>query len=126
MREQVLMKCGCVAQGVCSSKGGVKFDPPIPSCVIHSCLEPADDAPDLAGRVAQCAYTPNGHAPRPSSLDLAFFEYRGPGSPDASDLCVCGYREVAHGKGNLHVCKQFTPHGPYEFDKYYCGCHGWD
>jgi hypothetical protein len=23
-------------------------------------------------------------------------------------------------------CKQFTPHGAYEFDEYYCGCHGWN
>lgn len=192
MNEQILMKCGCVSQGVLTAIGGKELDKPIPSCVVHDCYEPADARPDLAGRMAQCAYRPHGHAPRPSSFDLAFFEYLGAGSREATELCKCGYARVAHfprWQATIHVvrrwykierhednitkeghaadessakvwaereadffrsqtsgeakvfsadvtgvrqikspmkCTTFTPKGAQEFDRYYCGCHGWD
>ena len=187
-----LMKCGCVSQGVCSGRNGVTFDPPIPACIVHECYDPADEKPNLDGRIAQCAYLPKGHAPKPSSLDLAFFEFQGEGSPAATDKCKCGYAWIAHqprwaasikvkrrwykidpqesvmtrefhappdlkekraeieadffrkqthsentkvysaevtsirGTKNPLKCREFKAHGPHEFDKYYCGCRGWD
>ncbi len=132
-----LMKCGCTAQGVLTAKGGIKFDPPIPGCVVHDCYEAADTKPSLAGRTAQCAYLPHGHAPKPSSLDLAFFEFCGEGSRDATELCKCGLSKKPHDENGGRIparkysavmkgCPGFTPKGPREFDRYYCGCHGWD
>lgn len=105
-----LMKCGCAAQGVCNAKGGVKYDPPIPCCVIHDCIEMAEVVPDLTGRIAKCHYKSckvnlerkrdthygkldeSGRSFAPSSLDLPFFEYK----------------------------------PTKEFDEYFCGCMGWD
>lgn len=91
----VLMTCGCAPQGTCSRKAGVVFDPPIPVCAVHGCLEIQTNPPSLEGRTARCACGKT----RPSTdPGLAFFEYRGPGSPLATD-------------------------GP---DRYYCGHAGWD
>lgn len=81
-----MMKCGCAANATCSSSGGVKFDPPIPSCVIHECLEIADKQPDLTGRTAKCAYC---NSLEPSSMDLAFFEHT---PQKATDGYYCGCR----------------------------------
>lgn len=133
----VMMKCGCVSSAVCSGRGGVKFDPPIPSCVVHDCFEAADSLPDLTGRMADCAYLPKGHATKPSSLELAFFEFRGAGSREATELCKCGLSKKPHdengGKIPAHKypivrngCAGFDPKGAQERDRYYCGCHGWD
>lgn len=96
MREATLMKCGCVAQGVLRAKGGVTFDPPIPSCLVHDCTDVADAMPDLAGRMAECAYLPNGHALKPSSFELPFFVFRGEGSPEATEKCKCRSSWIAH------------------------------
>lgn len=124
-----LMKCGCVSQGVVKAISGVPVDPPKPACITHECDEIADAKPDLTGRMAECAYLPRGHADKPSAFGLAFFEYRGPGCPAASETCKCGYYRIAHEdparRRNLK-CKTFTAHGPWATDKYYCGCHGWD
>lgn len=188
--DMPLMKCGCVSQG-----HRVLEEARIPACLVHDCIEVADETPDLAGRTAQCTYLPHGHAPKPSSLDLAFFVYRGPGSPEATDKCKCGYSRTAHyprWRAEINVvrrwfdhdryeemtardfhapseppelraeiaerkadffrtqtrdektrvfsatvesikkvrstlkCREFEPHGPHEFDQYYCGCHGWE
>lgn len=125
-RTPVLMQCGCVAQARDTKTGK-------PVCVVHFGLDAGADqpvslVPDLTGREARCSY---GHHPRgtvPSRLDLAFFEYRGPGSPAATEQCKkCGYLKMAHDEGRTQQGKcEFEPHGPYEFDKYYCGCWGWD
>lgn len=124
MTAHPMMKCGCAAQGVITAKAGVKFDPPIPACLIHDCYEPATDTPDLTGRMANCAY--GNHAIQPSDPEkLAFFEYRGPGSRWATDYCKCGFAKIAHDEGRVK-CKTFTPRGPNERDLHYCGCHGWD
>ena len=82
------------------------------------------------GRYAKCC----AESPiLPSSKDLAFFEYKGKGSYEATMSCKCGYYEVAHIPGETHTCTQycghcndFQPHGPYEYDRYYCGHSGWD
>lgn len=86
----------------------------------------------LAGRSARCAC---GKI-RPSDETLAFFEYRGDGSHDATETCKhCRYFKVAHKPGgnssvkgyrNRFVCAKFEPMGASEFDAYYCGHGGWD
>jgi hypothetical protein len=81
--------------------------------------------PSLEGRQARCIC----HNVVDSDYELAFFEYRGPGSPSADKQCECGYYEVAHtprDDGYRIKCEKFVPHGPWRYDMYYCGCRGWD
>ena len=81
--------------------------------------------PNLSGRFAQCSYGCDHSVP--SHAGLPFFEYTGDGSRRAIIECKnCPYYEEAHGKGHKQVCKNFEPHGAFEFDSYYCGCYGWD
>ena len=128
----VLMACGCVGSAThAQAHSGLEANHP--SCAIHVGLhwgacKPALP-PELAGREARCSC---GKL-RPSSLNLAFFEYRGPDSPASKKHCAqCGYFEVAHVRAaegevrNDHVCLRFKPHGPYEYDSFYCGHGGWD
>jgi hypothetical protein len=82
-----LMACGCSANATCKEQ---------PCCAIHGCLDVAGELPNLEGRKARCAYGCNHNVA--SSLSLAFFQYRGPGSPN----------------------------GERPMDTYYCGCFGWD
>lgn len=117
-----IMRCGCAAQGMCSAMDGEIFDPPIPSCVVHDCIEVAENAPLLTGRLAKCGCG----VTKPSSAALAFFEFLGEGAPDSSNRCKCGYYEVAHRPGTHIKCRTFIPVGAREFDKFYCGCRGWD
>lgn len=138
------MKCGCVAQGVRTAERGVKIDPPIPCCLTHDCVERADSKPDLTGRFAKCTYShvnPKGRqspgkSPVPSSFELAFFEFCGEGSREATEYCKCGMSQKAHDDAGriaprkyaacMKGCTGFTPKGPQEFDRFYCGCFGWD
>lgn len=95
----------------------------------------------LAGRKAKCSYYPNGgkygRCPEPveSSTGLAFFEYLGPLSDAATTSCRCGMKDITHPS----VCEvnpitgrpndrdhPFEPRGPADFDRYFCGCWGWD
>ena len=147
MSEPILMKCGCVAQGVVKAIKGVPIDPPVPACVTHGCAEPAGTKPDLTGRMAKCTYRHDvlkrgglqrpGKSPVPSSFDLAFFEFCGPGSRRAAEYCICGYHRSAHDKnggkcprnsltGKRTTDGGFQAQGPLEFDRFYCGCFGWD
>lgn len=141
-----LMECGHTANAVDSNTGK-------DVCVICIGIYPGADKiaknqPWLEGRIAKCAYdhenNPHEDSRVPSSLGLAFFEYRGLGSRDSEDLCGhegCGYGKVAHvgpylgswlknadGSPNGRAISdhEFTPHGPWEEDRYYCGCRGWD
>ena len=119
-----MMRCGHAANGICNSKAGVKYSPGIPSCVICSCINIATQEFDLTNRKARCCSL---ESERDSSLDLAFFEYRGPGSKQSIESCAnCGYYEVAHNKPKIKSCGAFKPHGAYGYDLYYCGCKGWD
>ncbi len=143
-----MMACGCAAQGVCSRRRGQEYNPPIPACVIHDCIEVAPSPPDLTGRRARCVYFgPHRRPPRhfecnytkqtgctrqqcrcelPSDVALPFFEYRGPGSENATRRCRCGYFDIAHEKpGRRDACGTFEPVGD-SFDHFYCGCKGWD
>ena len=120
---------------------GVKIDPPIPSCVVHDCIEVAEAKPDLSGRVAQCTYSHKnptsrqspGPSPVKSDWTLAFFEYCGPGSREATEICKCGMAKVAHDKAGgscpnakKSPSRKFEPKGDQGFDRFYCGCFGWD
>ena len=63
---------------------------------------------------------------------LAYFEYLGGGSTDATERCVCGYHESVHSPINPHTRRAgitdhtFEPRGGDEYDKFYCGCQGWN
>jgi len=111
---------------------------------------------DLTGRRARCAYygqpparrgsygggnecnygqstAPKCTCEQPSAKDLPFFEFCGEGSQDATHCKHCGYYEVAHhpinpltGRPNNLKCKGYEPRGGAQFDRFYCGCHGWD
>lgn len=144
MSDFPMMKCGCAGQASRVNADGSRT----PACIIHECYEVADAKPDLSGRKARCAYYGSqtarrgsygggnecnygqSNAPRctceqPSAASLPFFEYCGPSSTEATK-CKCGYFESAH-KPNSHCkCKQFAPKGDQGFDRFYCGCHGWD
>lgn len=78
----VLMKCGCRAQGVDAATGR-------PVCVVHIGIKPgADevaDPPELDRRFAQCGYCQRR---RCSSLALPFFEYH-PEREQDSFYCGC-------------------------------------
>jgi hypothetical protein len=116
------MQCGHRAQGVYADK---------PVCVTCFGLDARatlvdENPPDLTGREAKCSCGKRV----PSSIDLPFFEYRGEGSHEAVDICVCGYAEVAHIRPlpkhlSNWVCQEFRSRGPLP-DLFYCGCRGWD
>lgn len=138
----IMMACGHAANAHTKNEDGED----IPSCVI--CAPSIESRtiigpPNLEGRIAKCAYSspgrywygnPEDHAKGvPSRIDLAFFEYKGPGSKAAMEHCgECGYYLVAHSGPQMGKWvknpkdHEFVPHGPYEFDTYYCGCFGWD
>lgn len=128
----ILMQCGDRAHASCGT-AHFGLEPGHPSCMIHAISQQActvaTELPNLEGRQARCSVQCEL---RPSSLSLAFFEYRGEGSRAAKENCAkCGYYETAHKPEgdkprNRSVCLSFVPHGPYEFDNYYCGCCGWD
>lgn len=81
--------------------------------------------PDLTGRQARCSCM---RPPRPSDINLPFFEYRGPGSASADDTCHCGFARRAHTDQSLgkRLDHEFEPRGDVGFDSYYCGHSGWD
>ncbi len=123
-----MMKCGHAANA--SHQGE-------PACVIcwpdPRSREVDDQGPDLTGRTARCSYWKGGcKSQQPSSTDLAFFEYRGPGSDYAERTCKnCGAAEAPHDPGhryhkNMNCKKGFEPNGDPGFDTYYCGCMGWN
>jgi hypothetical protein len=90
---------------------------------------------NLQGRQARCAYC---KTLTPSNIQLPFFEFLGEGSKEATQICKCGYYHGAHNDGTGNridgmqtlsgpvKCSTFEAQGPREFDRYYCGCRGWD
>jgi hypothetical protein len=88
---------------------------------------------ELTNRKAHCVYC--GHTAS-SSEKLPFFEYRGPGSHAAEEMCRrCGFAKRAHLPmtifGNPGVvadglCEGFEAKGDVVTDQFYCGCRGWD
>jgi hypothetical protein len=81
-----MMACGHTANSTRTD-----LNPPVPACVICSCIEQVE-APDLTGRTMICAYKQGrngkGHEPRPSDASEAFFEYR-PSEPHDRYYCGC-------------------------------------
>ena len=83
-------------------------------------------APDLSGRMARCRC---GRT-EPSSFDLRRFEYQGPGSRAAEEVCVCGYHRLAHHDDikhgavspTLRDCGGFQVRGDLGIDSFWCGC----
>lgn len=140
---EVMMGCGHAANAV-QVIDGERY----PVCAICVGLDPMAQVeikpPDLTGRFAKCAYNnPNNpdavkthmNEPIPSSMNLAFFEFKGEGSLAAVRKCKnCWFMDVGHEITDWHKehdstcqhCDHFEPHGAYEFDEYYCGCRGWD
>ncbi len=124
--DRIILKCGCAANTKIKSMGGVTYSPMIDGCGVHRCIEPAEAAPDLTSRTSLCAYC---REEAPSSKDLPFFEFRGEGSSEATDICQCRYHRIAHGKPpkpGVKVCGEFSPRGAVDYDRHYCGCRGWD
>ena len=129
----IMMKCGHRAHGV---DGNGK-----PVCVTCVGLDPRareveENPPSYEGREARCAYC---QLVKPSNADLAFFEYRGPGSTYAAEHCVCGFGPKAHelreypdrsrptsNSREYASCDTFKARGPALYDSFYCGCRGWD
>ncbi len=120
MNEKPIMACGCVANATKRMADGTE----VPACVIHDETLLMAEAPNLEGRIARCAYCGKE---KPSSRGLPFFEFLGEGSPEAKDMCTCGYHRKAHEMDNeRRLTHPFKARGPAKFDRYYCGCRGWD
>ena len=116
--SEVFLSCGCKANA--KRKVGEDW---IASCAIHDCIDVVD-IPSLSGRFARCCIE---SSIRPSTDNLAFFEYRGEGSRAATDTCKnCSYAKVAHDKKGTKACDNFEPRGAWDYDSYYCGHLGWD
>jgi hypothetical protein len=132
-----VMKCGHAANAV------TQFgDPTCVICIgIDSGASIVASQPDLTGRMMRCYCT---KPPISSNRNEAFFEYRGPGSRHATDMCKnCRYAYSGHllaseggvashkdhtncVAGRRDHCFNFEPRGAHEFDSYYCGCGGGD
>ena len=123
-----MMACGHAA----NARSGER-----PVCAVCFGIDPRAEqevaVPDLSGRTARCAYGCGSE--RPSEVGLAFFEYLGPGSREALEVCgTCGFLLRAHDDSALRarpwpgdkLCAVFTPRGDVGHDRYYCGCRGWD
>ena len=114
-----MMVCGCAAQGTCSALGGQVFDPPIPACIVHDCIEVAASPPDLTGRRARCDYF-GPHHTRPRSFECNYAKQTGctreqcrcelPSATTLPFFMYCGPGSVT----------------PKDFDRFFCGCRGWD
>lgn len=140
MPKMPFMKCGHTAMAIDTRTKK-------PCCVI--CLgDPEakivdESPPDLTNRQARCSHYNTCKRQVPSSIDLAFFEYKGPNSKYAENVChVCGYYTKtgnfqADGKLCYSNSDKAMPdvcinngkecvYEPYKYDKYYCGCKGWN
>lgn len=114
MSSKPMMKCGHAANAVCSSLNGVKYDPPIPSCVICDCHELVP-APDLTGRKAVCSYR--------NCKQTMLRKHGRNDKPDYGD----GFNERGQAFAASNMNLPFFAHHPDKpVDEYYCGCFGWD
>jgi len=134
-----MMKCGHVANANSNGK---------PCCVICAGVLPEafivnENPPSLEGRIAKCAYGCGNERPSIESLQgrLAFFEYCGEDSTESKHCKVCGFGPTAHLRRSknldnhpayhdkLYKCIRegtYEPKGDRGYDRYYCGCRGWD
>lgn len=91
--------------------GDIDYDPPIPCCVTHGCMEVAEIIPDLSGRMARCTYFGSGHFRNHGQI------YGGGECSGASCRCVVPSR--------LDLPFFVYQSGKTE-DRFFCGCAGWD
>jgi hypothetical protein len=104
-----MMKCGCAAQALCNRKDGIDYDPPIPSCVVHDCIEQVE-SPNLAGRKARCTY----YGKRTGRMNECNY------GESHESICHCEQ------PSSLEQLAFFTYEPDKPYDRFYCGCHGWD
>ena len=94
----IFMECGHSANAEHVLEDGTK----IPSCAICMCDKIVEDKPDLTGRKARC-------------------DYFGQTFRHSGRMVTC------HGETNSKYSLAFFEHRPTRpFDKYYCGCYGWN
>ena len=120
MTDDIIMACGCVANAKeVQPDGSTK-----PACVIHNCSEVTPTQPSIEGREAQCT---SCQAIVPSAFNLAFFQYKGPGSQWGRETCkMCQFLKRAHETGRV-TDHEFVPQPEgAQYDSFYCGCRGWD
>lgn len=129
MRDDlVMMQCGHAANGWTRIDGLS-----VPCCIICDEIR-VKMVPDLTGRMARCAYFKDCGNEQPSSMDLWFFEFLGPGGAEEKHCNICGYYAVAHelinpGTGRPRperTAHDFVPRPPRDTDRYYCACRGTD
>jgi hypothetical protein len=84
----------------------------------------------IEGRTAKCSC---GKTSPSTEKNLPFFQYLGAGSRDAEEICgTCGFHEVVHQEINPSTGRAgvtdhaFTARGDVGFDRFYCGCRGWN
>jgi hypothetical protein len=101
--DHPIMECGCAA----ATNRVMSDGSTVPSCFTHNTIVVAQVQPDLSGRRARCDYF---------------------GKPTRKSECNYG-----NGRESVCSCEQpsgqlpFFIHKPTEpFDRFYCGCHGWD
>lgn len=112
-RKAVMMKCGCAAQGT-DGHGN-------PVCVVHSGLKEGwnivdENPPDLANREARCFYYGKKNSGRQYG---PIYPKKRTGDCGHHAICTCS----ASSSPSLPFF-EYLPDKPY--DKYYCGCWGWD
>ena len=125
MKQMIMMACGHT-----NNASAKRPDGNIPACAICGTTEVVAEMPNLEGREAICSCG----SKVPSTMNLAFFEFKGEGSPRSLTTCAdCSGAEVLHREFNpvtqrpgTKLDHKFTPRGAFEFDSYYCGCYGWD
>ncbi|MCP4573360.1 MAG: hypothetical protein GY838_13475 [bacterium] len=106
-----IMACGCAGVAQCRASGGVEFDPPIHSCITHSCHDVAEEPPDLGQRTARCTYY--GQTPGRRS-DCVYSQCK------RDKPCQCE-------QPSSSALPFFEHHPTEDYDRFYCGCaFGWD
>lgn len=76
---------------------------------------------NLKNRFAKCSQCKRLE---PSNPNLVFFEYRGIDSEYGNTMCKhCGFAKAAHKDLD---CKNFEAIIQDKYDRFYCGCQGWD
>jgi hypothetical protein len=117
--DKPMMMCGHAANATSNGKPSCAICIGDPRAITVNLAEI-----DLTGRKAKCYC---GKTTESNLNRCAFFEHKGADSFAAQNHCKnCHYYKGAHNQDYERVCNNFEPHGPFEFDSYYCGCHGWD
>jgi hypothetical protein len=110
MSDTPMMKCGHAANA--HDQDG---NPCCVICIGFPGAKEIDTSRDLSGRKARCAYYGKGSADgRYRATNESNYGDRAPGA-----ICQC--EELSSSS------LPFFEHRPdADFDKFYCGCHGWD